>query len=151
MLNSKNILYTLIIATVLLFSCKSNYQVIHVTKDAIPNNKSGFYYALPKTYIKVDFIINQQENIKGPYCDYAQKYFGLNNVITQNTTEYEIKNINIETFSEPDSSQYYFIETNDSKLGIKLTDLGLIESVNSPTISSLRNKNLINFDTLSDN
>ncbi|MFZ4741833.1 MAG: DUF4831 family protein, partial [Bacteroidales bacterium] len=151
MLNSKKTLYTLAFALVFLFSCKSNYQVIHVTKNAIPNNKSGFYYALPKTYIKVDFIINQQENIKGPYSEYAQKYFALNNVIAENSIEYVIKDVKIETFSEPDSLQYYFIETNDSKLGIKLTDLGLIESVNSPTISSLRNKNLINFDTLSDN
>jgi len=149
--HSKKTLYTFAFALVFLFSCKSNYQVIHVTKNAIPNNKSGFYYALPKTYIKVDFIINQQENIKGPYSEYAQKYFGLNNVIAENSTEYVIKDVKIETFSEPDSLQYYFIETNDSKLGIKLTDLGLIESVNSPTISSVRNKNLITYDSISEN
>ncbi len=151
MLQSKKILYTLFFVAVLLFSCKSNYQVIHVTKDVVPSKKSGFYYALPKTFVKVDFTVNQQENVKGPYCDYAKKYFGLNNVITQNSTEYKIKDIKIETYSEPDSSQYYFVETNDSKLGMIVSHLGLIETVNHPKNTFVKKGSELNIDTIPDN
>ncbi|MCX6231736.1 MAG: DUF4831 family protein [Bacteroidetes bacterium] len=116
--------------SVLLFSCKSSYQVVHVNKDAVPTAKCGFYYALPKTFIKVSITVNQQDNFKGPYCDYAKKYFGLNNIITQNSTTYQISDIKVDTYSEPDSSQFYFVESNDSRLTVKLSNLGVIEAVN---------------------
>ncbi|NVN94917.1 MAG: DUF4831 family protein [Bacteroidetes bacterium] len=142
----KKIFFILLITT-LLFSCKSNYQVVLVNKNTLPSDKSGFYYALPKTYLKVDFIINQQENIKGPYSDYAKKYFGLSNVIAQNSIRYSIKDIKIETYSEPDSSQFYFVETNDSKLGLKVNDLGIIESVNSFSNKSVKNIEHLSIDS----
>ena len=94
MLLSKKIFNLLGLLSILLFSCNSSYQVMHVSKNIVANEKSGFYYALPKTFIKVNFIVDQQEDVKGPYSDFAKKYFGLNNVITQNSMKYKIKAIN---------------------------------------------------------
>ncbi|MEI6695094.1 MAG: DUF4831 family protein [Bacteroidota bacterium] len=135
MLVSKKIFYLLGILSILVFSCNSSYQVMHVSKNIVANEKSGFYYALPKTFIKVNFIVDQQEEVKGPYSDFAKKYFGLNNVIAQNSMKYKIKAVNIETYAEADSSQYYFVECNDSKVGIQLNRLGNIKTVN-PSINA---------------
>ncbi|MFZ4400345.1 MAG: DUF4831 family protein [Bacteroidales bacterium] len=147
MLKSKKIFYILCSVGILFFSCKSNYQVIHLTKNVVPGEKNGFYYSLPKTFVKVDLIVNQQENIKGPYCDYAKKYFGLNNVINQNSTTYKINDIKIETYAEPDSSQYYFVETNDSKIGMVVNRLGILKAVN-PVKTTEGNFHYIDIDSI---
>ncbi len=149
MLQLKKTFYILGLTSLLLISCKSNYQVIHVTKNVVPDNKAGFYYALPQTYIKVNFTVNQQEKVKGPYSDYAKKYFGLNNVIDHNSTEYKITDLKIETFSEPDSAQYYFVEINDSKLGIIVNRLGLIEAVNPPGKHAVKIEKRLKIDSVS--
>ncbi|MFZ4412225.1 MAG: DUF4831 family protein [Bacteroidales bacterium] len=135
MLVSKKIFYLLGMLSILVFSCNSSYQVMHVSKNTNTTEKAGFYYALPKTFIKVNFIVDQQEEVKGPYSDFAKKYFGLNNVIAQNSMKYKIKAVNIETYAEADSSQYYFVECNDSKIGIQLNRLGNIKTVN-PSINA---------------
>jgi len=147
MVYSKKIFLWIGFSGILLFSCKTNYQVIHVTKDAVADNKSGFYYTLPQTLIKVNFTVNQQENIKGPYSDYAKKYFGLNNVITQNSTTYNISDIKTDTYSSPDSSQYYFVETNDSKLGLIVNRLGIIETVNPADFLSVKHEKYTGTDS----
>ena len=66
-------------------------------------------------------LTEQKENIKGPYSEYAYKYLGLKNIITENTTTYQISDVDINTASEPDPNQYYFVETNcPIFLGLKM-------------------------------
>ena len=95
---------------ILLISACSKYNVVHVQKTGEVSKKNGIYYNLPKTIVTIDVTITKTEKIKGPYAQYAQKYLGISNVNTANTTSYEISDIALDTYSEPDSSQYYCIE-----------------------------------------
>jgi len=72
-------------------------------------NKDGIVYALPRTLIQVDVIVEQKELLAGPLRNYAEKYLGITNYISQNAFEYSIKGIKLIPVSEPDPEQYYFV------------------------------------------
>ncbi|HPB26262.1 MAG TPA: DUF4831 family protein [Bacteroidales bacterium] len=103
------IVYALI-ALVFFTACSGT--VINVTKvdsSRPPSKNSGFYYALPRTFIKVDVVVDKTEQIRGPYAEYAEKYLGLTNVIKTNATGYEVSEYKLSTFAEPDPQQFYFV------------------------------------------
>jgi len=120
------VMITAFIAT----SCMSGYNVIHVNKDTKPGKKAGFYYSLPQTYVKVNVKVEQVEKIKGPYVEYANKYLGLQNIIKENSTSYQIADVEINTESERDPNQYYFVETNCKRMYVSMDKTGLIKAVN---------------------
>ena len=72
-------------------------------------NKDGIVYALPRTLIQVDVTVEQKELLAGPLRNYAEKYLGITNYISQNAFEYSIKGIKLIPVSEPDPEQYYFV------------------------------------------
>jgi len=111
-------------------SCKTNYNVVRVDLNKKPDAKSGFYYSLPKNALVVTISVDKEDHLKGPYCDYAKQYFGLNNVITQNSSTYQIRNITVETISEIDTSNIYFVETNDASLKINFSQPNIISDIN---------------------
>lgn len=122
---------------VVMTSCLPGYNVIRVTKDAKPTKKAGFYYMLPQTYFKITVKVVQKENIKGPYSEYAAKYLGLKNIITENATSYQIADVEIISYSEPDTSQFYFVETNCKKLGVDIDYRGYLKAINPKRIKKI--------------
>ena len=72
-------------------------------------NKDGIVYALPRTLIQVDVTVEQKELLAGPLRNYAEKYLGITNYISQDAFEYSIKGIKLIPVSEPDPEQYYFV------------------------------------------
>ena len=72
-------------------------------------NKDGIVYALPRTLIQVDVTVEQKELLAGPLRNYAEKYLGITNYISQNSFEYSIIGIKLIPVSEPDPEQYYFV------------------------------------------
>jgi hypothetical protein len=112
--------------------CSPKINVVKVSNAGEPSSKTGFYYALPRNYIKIDVVVNETELIKGPYADFAEKYLGLTNVINSSSTSYEISEYKIFCLSEPDPLHYYHVELpmilckhmHDFKM--QLTESGLI-------------------------
>lgn len=134
--NMKPILFTFLSVIIVLTSCKTNYNVVRVDLNKKPSSTSGFYYMLPKNYLKINITLEKQDDIKGPYSEYAMKYFGLNNVISQNHTQYNIKNVSIETIAEVDTANIYFVETHSADLKISFGNMGMISDVNCREIST---------------
>lgn len=130
MINSKIYIISFFSLIIFLTSCKTNYNVVKVDLRNKPSSKDGFYYNLPKNIIKISLDIEKQDNIKGPYSDFAKQYFGLTNVITQSSSNFSIKNVRVETISEIDSSQIYFVESNDASLKINFNESGMIKDIN---------------------
>jgi len=112
-------------------------NVMHVRNMEQSKNMQGFFYVLPRTLITVDVVVQKTQHIKGPYSEFASKYLGLNDVITENSTEFEIEEIKINSFAEPDPNEFYFVEYHPKafskikKFMINLNESGLIQSVNS--------------------
>lgn len=88
-------------------------SVYHVDNSSISNSQQGVFYALPRTVVNVEVVIDRIENYKGPYADYALRYLGLQNVVMANSVEYRISDIRITTSAEPDPEQYYFVELGE--------------------------------------
>lgn len=104
----------LLMVAVLLAGCSPQINIVKITDREKPSDKSGVYYALPRTFVKVDVIVNKTEYIKGPYAEYAGKYLGLTNVIKSNSTIFEIAEYKLSTYQEPDPKQFYFVEMKNS-------------------------------------
>ncbi len=128
----KVILTTLLILSIA--GIKAQINVSKVGSTAIPAESDGLFYALPQTVIQVDIIVNKIQKVKGPYAEYADQMLGLSEVTTVNSIEYELKDIRLTSYNEPDPSEYYFIQMpgkqKDKKaIELFLTDDGIISGV----------------------
>ena len=101
------------LAIVLLFSISGIKAQINVSKlgtAAINADTEGLFYALPQTVIQVDIVVNKIQKVKGPFSEFADQMLGLSQVTSANSTEYEFKDIRLTAYTEPDPSEYYFIQ-----------------------------------------
>ena len=92
---------------------QAQISVYHIDQTTVPRTQQGIFYALPRTVVNVEVVIDRIENYKGPYAEYALRYLGLQNVVMANTVEYRISGIRITTSAEPDPGQYYFVELGE--------------------------------------
>ncbi|MFC2101432.1 DUF4831 family protein [Bacteroidota bacterium] len=107
-------------------------SVYHIDPSSVPVSQEGIFYALPRTVVNIEVIIDRVERYKGPYAEYALRYLGLQNVVAANSVQYKISGIKITTSAEPDPDQYYFVLMGEKlskteKAGLlSLNETGLI-------------------------
>ncbi len=107
-----------------------------VSGNAASGNNPGFYYALPRTCLKIDVRVIKTLNIPGPFANYAEKYLGLENVNTYQNSNFEIAKVEVNAFIRPDPEQYYFVEygeqalKEEENLKLALTQAGLLVAIN---------------------
>jgi len=131
--------YKLALALLLLFSVselKAQINVSKVGSTAIPSISDGLFYSLPQTVLQVDIIVKKIQKVKGPYSEYADQMLGLSQVTSVNSTEYELKDIRLTAYNEPDPAECYFIQmpekTKDRKaIELFLSGEGIISGVGS--------------------
>jgi hypothetical protein len=120
-----------ILAAFLLFSItgiKAQINVSKVGASGIPAASDGLFYALPQTVIQVDIIVNKVQKVKGPFAEYADQMLGLSQVTGVNSTEYELKDIRVTAYNEPDPSEYYFIKMPQKQKDRNAIELFLSEN-----------------------
>lgn len=88
---------------------QAQINVIKVSPSGIPGESEGMFYALPLTVIQVDIVVNKVQKVKGPYAEFADQMLGLSKVTSMNSTEFELKDIRLTSYNEPDPDEYYFI------------------------------------------
>lgn len=114
-----------------------NVTVTNVrTTEARPGSQ-GLYYFLPRTVVTVDVSVARIQQVPGPFAEFAGRFLGLQNVIRQPSTTFEIATINISSFAEPDPNQIYYVEIPAGRgapeeFFISLSESGLIQSINMP-------------------
>ena len=127
-----------------LSACKSSYNVIRVSATTEPPRTPGVYYALPRNVVTIDISIIKTTHIAGPYAQYAEKYLGIKNAPQYNTINYEMSDIQINTYAEPDPEQYYFVDLSKYKpskknqLLMSLSNAGMIQDINDNSDSIVR-------------
>ena len=131
------------LSLVFLVSCKSSSET-RVTKIENVNTLSegGVIYALPRTNLKFTIEASRTDIIPGPYCEYAEKYMGLENVPEEKISIWEITNIKVNTFNDLDPEQYYLLEPS-GKLNFdfnKLIESGHILPVNKSVEDNFENE-----------
>ncbi|OYT11284.1 MAG: hypothetical protein B6I18_04710 [Bacteroidetes bacterium 4572_112] len=131
-----NKLGTVILFLFLLSSCSSSYNVIHVEEDNKPENSEGIYYALPRNVVTIDITVEEVSRISGPYAAYASKFLGIKDAVLHNTKLFELSDIKINTYSEPDPKHYYFVDLSNYKgygaqdMMMSMSMSGLIQDLN---------------------
>jgi hypothetical protein len=51
-------------------------SVVPVAADDKAQRHEGIYYALPKTFVRVDVWVDKVETFRGPYAEYAARLLG---------------------------------------------------------------------------
>lgn len=106
----KSILF--IFALVCFGSCTLSSKIITVKVGEEPEEYRGqLVYSLPQTLFKINIQLEKEVSIPGPYYLYAGHLLGIKDVITEPGISYRIKDVKVESFSEPDPEQFYSINT----------------------------------------
>ena len=97
-------------------------------KNITPGQQNGLYYSLPQTMLKLDFIIEEAQLVKGPLSDYASSYFEMEDYVEYETTEYKLSSV-----ASPDPNALFFVTftaaRGGSKMQFDVLPNGIIRSV----------------------
>ena len=101
------------------------------------NNKEtdGFYYHLPRNIVRVDFVVERTQEVKGKYSSFAKELLNTDNYIKEDKITYAIKDVYVSTLTEADPNMVFFISAiTDEKskettnVNIELNSEGIIQS-----------------------
>jgi hypothetical protein len=128
------IFLSLLTIMLLVPSCKKQMVLtsFDVSKTPSQTPAEGFHYFLPRTVISVDVTVTQTYHQPGPFAAYAERFLGLENVISSSSVDHSLAGISINSFAEPDPDQLYFVafSPGDEANFITLSEAGMLLSVN---------------------
>jgi hypothetical protein len=108
----KNCLYFLIIAGLISAGCAT--LQIKPVGEIKKLKRGGIFYSLPQTGFNVEILLNKKILVPGPFYAYAEKYLGIKNVQDASQEKWEIADVKIIPFYEPDTSAQYFLSARCS-------------------------------------
>ena len=129
----KSIKFISLIILLVGYGCNST-RVINVKNAGDYEIKSnGVVYSLPKTILKIEVEATKFETKAGPYASYAEKFLGISDIHAYDSVKWQITDIDISYYSEPDPDHYYFVESKRSVLPqlLQLSNDGIIISINN--------------------
>lgn len=136
----KNILRLSIslVATVFLtFGTFAQLTTYKASDNSPSNTDMGFYYTLPQTTFKIELIYEEVKSIKGPLASYATEFLGITDIITGNSSDYNLIDVKVSSIIEMDPDQIYFVRfpverAKDSKPdNFFLSDIGGLLAYNT--------------------
>ena len=89
----------------------------------------GVVYALPQTGIRIYVKATRERYVHGPFSNYAQKMLGIDNVSSEDADRWNMDEIRIEVFSEPDPEQVYKAMGQVAQM-VSLTESGILAGIN---------------------
>lgn len=115
---------------------QSQYQ-FQVTKASgkqmIPTPAGGVYYALPKTIFKVRLVLEQVNEVPGPFAPYATKYLGTTDYMKAKKVYYRLLSVKVAPVTIADPAQVFYVrfpENRSSKeirrFTLRLNDEGVL-------------------------
>ncbi len=134
---TRRISFSLLAAVIIMLAACSTQKPIgygNITHMDAGITGSVTYYSLPRSVISIDVEVTMTTSTPGPYAQFAEMYLGLNRVIFDPATTYEISGVSINNFSEPDPDHMYYVTlpaSEENQMYISLTRAGLISSVNT--------------------
>ena len=120
----------MVMAMVWLTSCAS-HQAIVTPYVASEQPANGVVYYLPKTQLRIHFVISEEQFEPGALVAYASRYLG-ESYATQPTTRYQMERVAMHAHGVPDTTQSYLIQsvaTPSVEQLVALTPEGLLYSL----------------------
>jgi hypothetical protein len=97
---------------------------------APPGIVEGVIYALPHTGIRVHVKATHESIIHGPFQMYAKKMLGIDNVPATDADRWNMDEIRIEVFSEPDPDQVFKTMGHAAQM-LSHTESGILAGINT--------------------
>lgn len=129
----KRVFFILGLMAMIAGNANAQYLTSHA-KIAMPGQQNGIYYALPRTVIQLDFIVEETLSMEGPYSDYVYM-IGADEYVRKDKKEYCIQEVKINTYAEADPNATFFIAFNGKKAETTefyLTSNGILQGVGIP-------------------
>ena len=98
--------------------------------EVVTGPVEGVVYSLPQTGIRVHVKATRERYVHGPFSSYAQKMLGIDNVPSADADRWNIDEMKIEVFSEPDPDQVYKALGQAAHL-VSLTESGILAGINT--------------------
>lgn len=112
-LHSHFITFCLCLSTGLLPLVTSGQIFVTPVQNNTASEAPGFYYALPQNVVKLDFVIEKTEKVKGPYSEFAENTIGVQDFITKDETHFRVMDIIMTIEAEPDPAAWFFVEFDE--------------------------------------
>ena len=100
------------------------------SSGSITGPVEGVVYSLPQTGIRVHVKASRERLVHGPFAAYAQKMLGIDNVPSADVDRWNMDEIQIEMFSEPDPEQVHKALGKAAQM-VSLTESGILAGINS--------------------
>lgn len=125
---------TYIFAIILLLFTSTLFAAPKVDKKKeVPGSASGptegVIYSLPQTGIRVHIKATRERFVHGPFQMYAQKMLGIDNAAAADADRWNLDEMHLETFSEPDPDQVHKAMGQTAQL-VSLTESGILAGIN---------------------
>jgi len=98
--------------------------------EVVAGPVEGVVYSLPQTSIRVHVKATRERYVRGPFSSYAQKMLGIDNVSLADADRWNMDEIKIEVFSEPDPEQVHKAMGRAAQM-VSLTESGILAGINS--------------------
>ena len=123
----------IIIIASLLLGMPLMAQTKVVKKNAVKANNFGITYSLPKTSLVVDAEVTNVTCKAGPYYQYAEKYLGVKDAVTEDKIYFDLGKISLINRGLPDADNTYIVEFKQGTVApyAYLTEDGLLCSINA--------------------
>jgi hypothetical protein len=104
-----------------------------VKRNAVKANNYGVTYSLPKTALTVTVEMTRVTCKAGIYCQYAENYLGVKEVIVADKIYCELGKVSLEDIGIPDPELTYLIEFKPGTVApyVCLTEEGLLCAINT--------------------
>ncbi|MBV5312958.1 MAG: DUF4831 family protein [Prolixibacteraceae bacterium] len=101
-----------------------------VVTGAVVGPVEGIVYSLPQTGIRVHIKATRERFVHGPFQMYAQKMLGIENVPAADADHWNMDEMKLEVFSEPDAEQVFKAMGPAAQL-LSLTESGILAGINT--------------------
>lgn len=121
----------LLLSLLVSFSLSAQTKVFK--RVATKSNDFGVTYSLPKTQLIIDVEVIKITEKAGPYYQYAEKYLGAKDIVTEDAVRYELGKVSLINKGIPDEQLTYKVEFKQGTVApyVYLTEDGLLCTINT--------------------
>lgn len=97
------------------------------------HNEYGLVYTLPITELQITVTAECTKTFAGPFAQYARKYIGTDNAVTENTTTWKITGVEVAPYGKANTDTKYLMQLKPGAttyLGV--AGDGMLLSINAP-------------------
>lgn len=105
-------IFLFVALSALVFACiapKEMQLKVAPLGDEVPETTEQYLYALPRTVLKVELTYQEIRHIPGPFREYAERYLGIDQVISSNSSQWQVLDVEVSSHAELDPGMVFHV------------------------------------------